>query len=181
MFISGHFRVLGIQRPHFQCNANREVATTSPLFCDEPHLLQVLFTRAVPGTTFTYCSKHHFVVIEKAEQQVRKTSHCGTKQHYRSHVVLILFLFVRATWVSVFRHIPFVVNRTFTTTLTERLQHLQQSWARLVEMTESERDKQNANWENLDIITCNQTCSNNIGHNFVTYWGPFHSIFSTIF
>jgi len=34
-----------------------------------------------------------------------------------------------------FTHIPFVVNRTFNTTLTERLQHLQQGWTRLVEMT----------------------------------------------
>jgi len=56
--------------------------------------------------------------------------------------------------MGVVRHaayIPFVATRTFNTTLTEWLQHLQQSWARLFEMTESERDKQNANWENLDI------------------------------
>jgi len=38
-------------------------------------------------------------------------------------------------------HIPFVVNRTFNAMLNERLQHLQQGWARLFEMTESERDK----------------------------------------
>jgi len=37
--------------------------------------------------------------------------------------------------------IPFVATRTFNTTLTEWLQQLQQSWARLCEMTESERDK----------------------------------------
>jgi len=42
-------------------------------------------------------------------------------------------------------HIPFVMNRTFNTMLTESMQHLQQGWARLVKMTESERDKQNAN------------------------------------
>jgi len=36
--------------------------------------------------------------------------------------VLILFLLVRATWVFFFTHILFVVNHTFTTTLTERLQ-----------------------------------------------------------
>ena len=40
-----------------------------------------------------------------------------------------------------FTHIPFVVNHTFTTTLTERLQNLQQGWARLSKMTESERQK----------------------------------------
>jgi len=42
---------------------------------------------------------------------------------------------------SFFTHIPFMVNRTFNTTLTKKLQHLLQGWARLVEMTESERDK----------------------------------------
>jgi len=42
-------------------------------------------------------------------------------------------------------HIPFVVNRTFNTMLTERLQHLQKGWARLFEMTECEKDKQYAN------------------------------------
>jgi len=51
----------------------------------------------------------------------------------------------RATWVLFFTHIPFVVNRAFTTTLTESLQRLQQGWARLFEMTESEREEQNAN------------------------------------
>ena len=104
-------------KPHFQCNANREVATTSPRFCNETHPLHVIFVDVVLGTTFTSCLKHHFVVIKKAEQQVRKASHCGTKQQWRSHVVLILFLLVRATWVLFFTHIPFVANRTFTTTL----------------------------------------------------------------
>jgi len=32
MFISGHFHVLGMRKPHFQCNANQEVATTSFVF-----------------------------------------------------------------------------------------------------------------------------------------------------
>jgi len=32
-------------------------------------------------------------------------------------------------------------HKEFNTMLTERLQHLHQSWARLFEMTESERDK----------------------------------------
>ena len=49
--------------------------------------------------------------------------------------------------VLFFTHIPFMVNHTFSTTLTERLQYLQQGWARLFETTESERDKENANWE----------------------------------
>jgi len=34
-------------------------------------------------------------------------------------------------WVLFFTYIPFVANRTFNTTLTEWLQHLQQSWTRL--------------------------------------------------
>jgi len=80
MFIFGHFHVLGMEKPHFQCNANREVATTSRRFCSEPHLLHVPFVKVVPGTTFTSWSKHHFVVIGKAEKQVRKPSHCRTKQ-----------------------------------------------------------------------------------------------------
>jgi len=32
MFISGHFHVLGMRKPHFQCNANREVATAFLVF-----------------------------------------------------------------------------------------------------------------------------------------------------
>jgi len=53
MFISGLFHVFGMRKPHFQCNTNREVATTSPRFCNESHLLHVLFVKVVPGTTFT--------------------------------------------------------------------------------------------------------------------------------
>jgi len=41
----------------------------------------VPFVKVAPGTTFTSWSKHHIVVIGKAEQQVRKASHCGSKQH----------------------------------------------------------------------------------------------------
>jgi len=51
-----------------------------PRFFNKPHLLHVLFVKVVPGTIFTSWSKHQFVVIGKAEQQVRKPSHCGTKQ-----------------------------------------------------------------------------------------------------
>jgi len=32
MFISGNFHALDMRKPHFQCNANREVATTSLVF-----------------------------------------------------------------------------------------------------------------------------------------------------
>jgi len=141
MFMSGHFHILSIWKPLFQCNANWKVPTTSPRFCNEPHLLHVLFGKVTPGTTSTSWSKHHFVVIAKSEQQVRKASHCCTKQQQRSHVVIISFLHVRATCELFIMHIPFVVNRIFNTMLTERLQHLHQGWARLFEMTESERNK----------------------------------------
>jgi len=80
MFMSGYFHVLSMRKPHFQCNANWEVVTTSPRFLNEPHPLHVLFVKVVLGNTFTSWSNNHFVVTGKAEQQVRKTSHCGTKQ-----------------------------------------------------------------------------------------------------
>jgi len=64
---------------HTQCNAIWEVATASPRFCNEPHPSHDLFVN-VPGTTFTSWSKRQFVVIRQAEQQVRRASHCGTKQ-----------------------------------------------------------------------------------------------------
>jgi len=117
------------------------VCNNIPRIFNKPHLLHVLFVKVVPGTIFTSWPKHHFAVIGKAEQQVRKPSNCGTKQQYRFHVVLILFLLVRATRVLFITHIPFVVNRTFNTMLTERLQHLQKGRDRIFEMTECERDR----------------------------------------
>jgi len=130
-----------VVREKLRWKATWKGSNNIPRFCNEPHLLHVLFVKVAPGTTFTSWSKHHFVVIGKVEQQVRKTSHCCTKQQWRSHVVIILFLLVHATWVLFIMLIPFVVNRTFNTMLTERLQHLHQGWVRLFEMTESERDK----------------------------------------
>jgi len=62
----------GMRKPQFQFKTNRKVATTSRRFCNEPHLLHVLFVKVVPGITFTSWSKHHFVVIGKAEQEVHK-------------------------------------------------------------------------------------------------------------
>ena len=124
-------------------------------------------------------SKHHFVVIGKAEQQVRKPSHCGIKQQWRSHVVLILFLLFHATWVWFITHIPFVVNRTFNTMITERLHHLQNGWARLFEMAECERDKQNVNWENLDINDLQSNLLKQHWNHFQTYLASIHSIMGT--
>jgi len=45
--------------PHIQCNASREVATTSPVF-NEPH---IFFVKVSHSTTFTSWSQHHFVTI----------------------------------------------------------------------------------------------------------------------
>jgi len=52
-------------------------------------------------------------------------------QFYRNRTELGLKNFtVRSSLVLFITHIPFVVNQTFTTTLTERLQCLEQGWAR---------------------------------------------------
>jgi len=74
-------------RPHpvrgesyIQRNNDREFATTPPPFYNEPHRSHVLFVNASPGTTFTFWSHHHFVVIGKPQRKVRKASHCGSKQ-----------------------------------------------------------------------------------------------------
>jgi len=75
----------------------------------------------------TYCKDSAvscIVAIGKSERQVRKISHYGSKQQWRSPDEITLLLLVRATNISVlfFAHIPFVVNRTFDATPTERLQ-----------------------------------------------------------
>ena len=64
------------------------------------------------------------VAIGKPERQVLKASHCGNKQQWGSHAMIILLLLVRATyiWVLFFALIPFVVNHTFNAMPTERLQ-----------------------------------------------------------
>jgi len=58
--------------------------------------------------------------LGKPESQVRRVSHCGSKQHERSHAVLTVLLLVRAHCICVlfFAHIPFVVNRTFSNRIT---------------------------------------------------------------
>jgi len=64
------------------------------------------------------------VAIGKPEPHVRKALYCGSKQRWRSCAATTLLLLVRATCISVLfiAHIPFVVNHTFNTTPTERLQ-----------------------------------------------------------
>ena len=67
----------------------------------------------------------------------RKASHSSNNQH-RDHTSCSLYFCLFETFIPVlfFMYITFVVNRTFKITLTERLQHSQQGWARPVEMTE---------------------------------------------
>jgi len=60
-----------------------------------PAVIARFFVKVVPGTTFTSWSKDYFVVIGKAEHQVRKTFHCCTKQQKRSHFVLMSFACLR--------------------------------------------------------------------------------------
>ena len=63
-------------------------------------------------------------MIRKPERQVRKASHCGSKQQQRWHAMITLLLLVHAMyiWVLFFAHIPFMMSRTFNTMPTERLQ-----------------------------------------------------------
>ena len=63
---------MGMRKSHFQCEANREVTTTSPRFCNEPHLLHVLLVKVVPGTNFTSWSKHHFLWLERPSNKCAK-------------------------------------------------------------------------------------------------------------
>jgi len=64
------------------------------------------------------------ITIGKPERQVRKASHCGSKQKRRSHAMITLLLLVGTTymWVLSFARILFVVNRTFNATWADRLQ-----------------------------------------------------------
>ena len=79
--------------------ANGKVATTSPPFYNEPHRLHVLFVKASHSTTSASWSQHHFVVIGNPERQVRKASHCGSKQQWRSPNEITVLLLVRATYI----------------------------------------------------------------------------------
>ena len=97
--------------------------------------------------TFFFLKLH----LTKHWRQVCKASHFGkaTIEIQKSNnrdptswsVYFCCWRHILYIWVLLFTYIPFVANRTFNTTLTEWLQHLQQSWARLFEMTKSERDK----------------------------------------
>jgi len=82
---------------HIQSNANREVATTSPLFYDEPNRSQVVFVKAALDTTFTSSSQHHFDAIGKPERQCAKL-HTVAASNNRNHTPWSLYYcLVRAT------------------------------------------------------------------------------------
>ena len=97
---------------HIQCNANWEVATTSP-FRKKLHHSHVLSMKVAPGTILVSWSQHHFVVIRKPELQVHKSSHFGSKQQQMSPDEIPLLLLVRATYIRVlfFTHILFIITR----------------------------------------------------------------------
>jgi len=57
--------------------------------------------------------KPHFVAIRKPEQ-VRKASHCGSKQQERLHDHSIIAC-SRHIYMLFFTHIPFMVNHAFST------------------------------------------------------------------
>ena len=66
---------------HNQRNSTGEVATTSPLFYNEPRQLHVLCVKAELHTTFTSWSQHHFVAIGNPEWHMHKASHCDRKEN----------------------------------------------------------------------------------------------------
>jgi len=71
-----------------------------------------------------------FVAIGKPERHVRKASHCGSKQQQSSPDEITLALLSRATYIVLFfAHIPFVVNRAFSATPAEWLQHFITLWS----------------------------------------------------
>jgi len=68
---------------------------------------------------YIYC-----VAIKNLARQGRKASRCGSKQQERSPIEITRLFLVRVTYICVwlFAHILFLVNRTFNSTPTERLQ-----------------------------------------------------------
>ena len=111
------------------CNTNREVATTSLPFYNEPHRSHILFVKVSHSMTFTSWSQYHFVAIGKHESHVCKASHCGSKHQQSLPNKITLLLLVRTTciWVLFFAHIPFMVKRTFNVMDNGLLFHMTQS------------------------------------------------------
>jgi len=74
--------ILFVMNRTFKAMPTERLQQHPPLFYNKPHLSYVLFVNVAPATTFTSWSQHHFVVIGKPERQVRKASHCGSKERY---------------------------------------------------------------------------------------------------
>ena len=68
---------------------------------------------------------HPTPVIGNPERHLRKASHRGSKQQWRSCVAISLTIAcLRHAYIFLFfAHIPFVVNQTINATPPERLQH----------------------------------------------------------
>jgi len=78
-----------------------------PLLFTTNHTDHTLFcVKAELNTTSTFWSQHHFVAIGNPERHVRKASHRGSKQQWRSPDEITLLLLVRTT------HIYFCSSRT---------------------------------------------------------------------
>jgi len=109
---------------HNQRNTTREVATTSPPFCNKPQRSHVLCVKTEIGTTSPSWSQHHFVVTGNPERHVRKASNRGCKQPRRScFAISLIIAWSRHAYIFLFfARIPFMVNHTINATPPERLQ-----------------------------------------------------------
>ena len=90
-----------------------------PPFCNEPHnVLWRLYTARLPHPG------HSTILLrsEKPERHVRKASHCGSKQQRSSHAMITIVACSRHRHTWSLHTSRFMVNHTFNTTPTERLQ-----------------------------------------------------------
>ena len=108
---------------HMQCNANRVVATTSPLFYNETHRSHILL-KASQGTTFTSWSQHHFVATGKTRAACAQSfilwQQATIEIMHRNHSIIACSRHIYV--VLFFAYILFMVNHTFNTTSMKRLQ-----------------------------------------------------------
>jgi len=117
MFISSHFHVLAIRKPHCHRNANWEVATAFPRFCNEPHPLHVLYCEGCTWHHLYILVKHYLLWLEKPSSKCAKLHTVAAINNKDPTSCSFCFCLFATYGCSFFTHIPFVVNRTFTTTL----------------------------------------------------------------
>ena len=72
---------------HNQRYTTGEVATSSPPFYNEPHLLHVLCVKAELGTTSTSWSQHHFVAIWNPESHNQSTHTIKSHNQSMNHTI----------------------------------------------------------------------------------------------